>query len=170
MKLISKIIGFLYILSCSFANASASENTQDVLTPDQDPYFNYVFGVSPFLGILGLEYQSGHHSFGVGLPGHFSYRYYFEPFKDTKFVGAYLGRYSIDSYNDYEEGIFFRERESSFFGVGAGKRWQWPTGWNFSLSLAIEYFDDDFSNPSSSSTANKTGISLFPGINGGYKF
>src|SRR5688500_1345691 len=103
---------FFFLISTLFSTACLARDTiqnENILDPENDPHFNLIFGISPFDGILGLEYQNGGHSFGIGAPIHLSYRYYFDPYRDSKFWGIYVGSYTIDDYNEREDGILFRE-------------------------------------------------------------
>lgn len=159
-------IAFLFLISASPCCA------QDIwVAKDDGPrFFNISFGFSPFDGILGLEYQFGHHSVGAGAPGHFSYRYYFDPHEDSVFWGLYFGRYDVEENNERVGGIVFRDYETRFYGVGTGKRWQWPSGWNVTTSLALEYYEDEYSNPGALRTRTENGVFLVPGIAVGYRF
>jgi len=160
---------------CIFSTPCLAENeltaqTENILSPDNEPYFNFVFGFSPFDGILGLEYQKNNHSFGIGLPGRYSYRYYIKPYQDTKFWGVYLGGYSSDNINKTLDGNEFTKVKYAYVGAGLGYRWQWPSGWNVSASIALEYLDREYSNPDNPLIATREGLLLLPGINAGYKF
>jgi hypothetical protein len=164
MKFISKVL-FVFLIS---TGCSAEDGA--ILNPENDPHFNLMFGISPFDGILGFEYQNGNHSFGIGAPTHISYRYYFNPHQNSKFWGIYFGGYSLDDYNERVDGILFQELETKYIGVGMGKRWQWPTGFNVTAGLAIEFYDDEYSNPGALRTKTKSGAFPFPCIAAGYKF
>lgn len=173
MEFIKKANCLLLLTAPCFANGSAISETKNILSDEADPYYNLVFGISPFLGILGFEYQSGNNAYGIGFPGRLSYRYYFKPYQDTKFWGMYLGRYSLngtDNKSYSHEGINYSGVERTYIGAGLGYRWQWPSGWNTSLSIALEYSNDDYSNPATGQTENDTRIYPFPGLNVGYKF
>ena len=165
-------ITILALLLSPLAHAEESQNEADskILSPAEDPYFNLTFGISPFVGVLGFEYQNGHHSVGVGVPEVISYRYYFKPYQNTKFWGVYAGKHDFEESNERVEGVFFRDFEATFIGAGAGYRWQWPSGWNVSASLSMQYYDGEYSNPNSSLKAKETGLLIYPGINGGFKF
>ncbi|MGK0440909.1 MAG: hypothetical protein ACJA0N_000704 [Pseudohongiellaceae bacterium] len=152
-----------------FASAAVA-GEKHILSPEHDPHLNIVLGVSPFLGVLGIEYQHGNHAFGLGFPGRLAYRYFIDPYSDSVFLGGYLGRYSIDEYDEREKGILFEEKESSYYGVGAGYRWQWQAGWNVTTSLAIERYENEYSNQGAMSKLKETGTSLLVGLNVGYKF
>jgi len=161
----------LFIFSTpSFAESELTEQTENILSPDNEPYFNFVFGFSPFDGILGLEYQKKNHSFGIGLPGHLSYRNYANPYQDTKFWGIYLGSFSLSDTDKTIDNEKFTEVERSYFGVGIGYRWQWPSGWNVSASIAFEYNNAEYSNPDTLKTKTEKNVFPLPGINVGYKF
>ena len=164
----------LFLTTPCFANSSDITENVNILSDEVDPYFNIILGVSPFLGFLGFEYQSGNNAYGVGLPGHLSYRYYYKPYQDTKFWGMYLGSYSLDGSDNNKtyshEGINYSNVDHSYVGVGIGYRWQWSSGWNTSASIALEYSDEDYSNPATGQTATDTGVIPFPGLNIGYKF
>lgn len=145
---------------------------QDILVAREDGprFLNINFGISPFDGVLGLEYQYGHHSIGAGWPGHFSYRYYFEAYEDSVFWGLYFGRYDVEENNERVGGILFYDYETRFHGVGTGKRWLWPSGWNVTTSLALEYYEDEYSNPGALRILTRDGVFLFPGVAVGYRF
>lgn len=169
MNFISKML-FIFLASTACFAEEAVAKEENIPDPQADPYFNLTFGISPFDGIFGFEYQAGHHSFGIGVPEHLSYRYYFDPYGDSKFWGVYLGGYTIDDYNERVDGILFEKLETQYFGVGMGKRWQWPSGWNVTASVVIEHYEDEYSNPGALRTKIKNGAFPFPGIAVGYKF
>jgi hypothetical protein len=132
-------------------------------------FFNINFGISHFDGILGLEYQYGHHSVGAGAPGHFSYRYYYDLYDDSVFWGLYSGRYDVEDEKTVD-GVLFLDYERRFYGVGTGRRWQWPSGWNVTTSLVLEYYEKEYSSPSVLLRRTEDGVILLPGIAGGYRF
>ena len=174
MRHVNKASCLLVLTIPCFANSNSVTENESIISDEVDPYYNFIVGVSPFLGLLGFEYQSENNAYGIGLPGRISYRYYYEPYRDTKFWGMYLGRYSLDGTNNNKtyshEGVNYSNVDRSYLGAGIGYRWQWPSGWNTSVSIALEYSDDDYSNPATGQTAMDTGIMPFPGINVGYKF
>lgn len=164
---------YLTLLALCFSSlVSAQENQTEsnILNPEEDPHFNITFGISPFVGVLGFEYQNGNHAVGIGIPGVISYRHYLKPYQNTKFWGVYVGKHDIKEYNERVDGILFRDLETKFIGAGVGYRWQWPSGWNVSTSIAMQYVKDEYSNPNSSLKAEGKGLTLYPGINGGFKF
>lgn len=174
MKSIIRASCLLILTIPCFAKNNDSIDNESILNDEIDPYYNLVLGISPFLGVLGFEYQSKHNAYGIGLPDRLSYRYYYKPYQDTKFWGVYLGRYSLDGTDKNKtyshEGVNYSKVDRSYIGVGVGYRWQWPSGWNSSISLALQYSDDDYSSPETGQNANDTGIIPFPGLNIGYKF
>ena len=159
----------LFSTACLGQNADKS-NTDSILDTDSSSYFNAVFGISPFLGVLGIEYQHEEHAFGIGYPNRLSYRYYFKPYKDTLFAGTYLGGMNYNDVDEKHDGIRYDNLDTQYVGAGAGYRWQWSSGWNTSLSLALHYYDYDFSNPGTSQSDSEDGFFVFPGANVGYKF
>lgn len=174
MKVIFSVLSLWIVsMTCSAEDIKTAQPGNG-LSVENEPYFNVLFGLSPFSGLLGLEYQKGNDAFGFGLPGRVSYRYYFKPYEDTKFWGVYLGKYSLDggeSNKTYSfEGVNYSNVDRAYVGAGVGYRWQWPSGWNTSVSIAIEYSDDDYSNPATGQFATDSGLYPFPGINAGYKF
>ena len=170
MKLFYKFFLVLLSINLASANELTSQNHADEPTQIDKTYMNSLFGFSPFTGIIGLELINGHNSFGIGLPGHISYRYLFNKNTDTFFVGAFAGQNTYDDYNEREGGIKFKEKESEYIGVGFGKRWYWKSGWNFSLIAAIQRYDYTYSNPNSSLKVKEEGYEVMPGFIGGYKF
>jgi len=170
MKLLLSVCCLFIFSTPCFAENELTDQTENILSPDNEPYFNFVFGFSPLDGILGIEYQNKNHSFGAAIPGRYSYRYYDKPYQDTKFWGIYLGGYSDEDIDKTLEGVKFTEAKRSYFGAGMGYRWQWPSGWNVSASIALEHLDSEYSNPDSPLTATEKVFFLFPGINAGYKF
>lgn len=163
----------IFSVSC-FADTKLADETGEILSPENEPYYNLLVGVSPFTGILGFEYQQENHAIGLGLPDRITYRYYFKPYQDTKFWGVYLGGHSLNSSDTNKtyslHGVNYNEVERSYIGAGIGYRWQWPSAWNVNASIAIEYFDDKYSNAATLENDTDSGIFLFPGINIGYKF
>lgn len=139
-------------------------------TQTPGPYFNMMLGISPDMGILGVEVHKDHHAFGVGFPETLSYKYFSNPHGNSKFYSVYLGAYDIDEFDDYEDGVYYRNFESKYAGVGIGYRWQWQSGWNVTASIAMHYAEDEYSNPGSSVRKEETGFFPFPGIMAGFKF
>jgi len=168
-------VSCLFVMSTScFAQELDAVTTENILSNENDPYFNVTIGISPFTGVLGFEAQKKNHSVSIGLPDRISYRYYSNPYQDTKFWGLYLGGYSLsesDTNKKYSlNGVNYSDVERSYIGVGAGYRWQWPSGWNVSASIAIEYFDEKYSDATSTLSDTDSGLFPFPGINVGFKF
>lgn len=143
---------------------------EDTSSGSDSVYFNPIIGLSPFVGVIGFEIQKEHHSLGVGIPGNISYRYYFNPNKNTKFWGVYYGEFDVEDNDERVDGVFFRDFETAFVGMGIGYRWLWHSGWNVNASISIQYYDDEYSNPGSAMKATERGVMLFPGINAGYRF
>ena len=174
MKVIFSVLSLLIISMTCSAEDIKTAAPENYLSVENEPYFNVLFGLSPFSGILGFEYQERNNAYGIGLPGRISYRYYFKPYQDTKFWGVYLGKYSLDggeSNKTYSfKGVNYSNVDRTYIGAGVGYRWQWPSGWNTSVSIALEYSDDDYSNPATGQFAADSGVFPFPGINAGYKF
>ena len=170
MRFIFKLVSICLISTSCFGENIEQVSSESLLGSDSASYFNVVFGISPFLGVLGAEYQWEKHAFGIGYPNRLSYRYYVNPSQDTKFYGVYLGKMHYERQNETVDGILYRDLDTEYIGVGVGYRWQWPSGWNTSASFAIHYYDYEHTNPGSSQLATETGLFLFPGINVGYKF
>ena len=99
MKVIFSVLSLLIISMTCSAEDIKTAAPENYLSVENEPYFNVLFGLSPFSGILGFEYQERNNAYGIGLPGRISYRYYFKPYQDTKFWGVYLGKYSLDGGN-----------------------------------------------------------------------
>lgn len=170
MRFVLKFVCICLISTSCFGADVEQITSKSILNPDNNPNFNVVFGISPFLGVLGAEYQQKKHAFGIGYPKRLSYRYYVSPYQDTKFWGMYLGKMSYDDFDDTVDGILYQNLDTEYIGVGIGYRWQWLSGWNSSVSLALHYFDYEYSNPGSPQRETEKGFFAFPGINVGYKF
>ena len=159
------------LISTSCFGADIEQVTSDsILNSDNDPYINVVFGISPFLGVLGAEYQWEKHAFGIGYPNRLAYRYFVRPYQDTLFGGVYLGKMSYEDVDATVDDIQYQDLETKYIGVGAGYRWQWLSGWNASVSFAIHHYDYEYKNSGSSQRATEKGLFAFPGLNVGYKF
>jgi len=141
-----------------------------ILNPDDEPFYNALFGVSPFFGILGIEIQKGSHSVGFGFPLRIFYRYYSSPYSDSLFYGLYAGRSDQPDNNEKKlDGVIYEDAVTVDAGFGLGYRWQWLSGWNVSTSLSIHYMEEEYSNPGQPKE-KETSVILFPGLNAGYKF
>jgi len=164
----------LFLSASCFSDNKNINQIENILSEENEPFFNIIFGISPFSGLLGFEYQKGHNAFGFSPLKRISYRYYNNPYQDTKFWGIYLGSYSrnrIDTNEYYSlHGINYDKIKSSFVGAGIGYRWQWVSGWNTSVSIALEFAHNVYSNPGESQNAKENEIFPFPGLNAGYKF
>jgi len=174
MKFILITSHLLFFSTSCFAEIKSIDQIEDILNQENDPHFNIIFGISPFVGLLGFEYQKGHNAFGFSPLTRISYRYYYKPYQDTKFWGVYLGSYihnRIDTDEYYSlHGVDYDEVKSSFFGAGIGYRWQWASGWNTSTSIALEFAHNEYSNPGTSQSDDEFEAFPFPGVNVGYKF
>jgi len=159
----------LISISC-YADKETIKTTENTLTPNNESPFNVMFGLSPFIGVVGIEYQRNNHAFGIGLPERLSYRYYYNPKKDTMYLGTFLGKYDISDVNETVNGFRYSDVDTALFGVGTGYRWQWPSGWNVNASISLQYTDNEYSNSGSSEKATETLLTIFPGISIGYKF
>lgn len=165
---------FLVLVSSSALSEVVRQTSEDadILNPDDELFYNVSFGVSAFECMLGAEIQKGSHSLGLGVCGQVSYRYYSNPFGDSRLYGLYAGHSS--GYQQYEskkeiDGVIYEDKESMYAGFGAGYRWQWLSSWNVTTSLAIHYMDEEYSNPGQPKK-KETSVILFPGITAGYKF
>lgn len=170
MKFIFKLACVCLISTSCFGEGVERDINQSVLNPDNNSYLNVVFGISPFLGVLGAEYQWEKHAIGIGYPNRLSYRYYVSPYQDTKFWGTYFGKMRYDDIDEIVDGIQYQNLETQYIGVGVGYRWQWPSGWNTSASFSIHHYDYMYTNFGSSQQTTEKGYFPFPGINVGYKF
>lgn len=171
MKTILACTLALSINSLAYADEDKSSdvNKNKFSSPDKI-YINPTFGFSPDMGILGIEIQKGHHIIGVGIPGNVSYKWFSNPSGNSKFYSLYGGHYSLDSYNDEFDNIYYRNLKSSFFGAGIGYRWQWQSGWNISASVSLEHSNDEYSNPNSPYARKDISNFILPGVVAGYKF
>ena len=130
--------------------------------------FDARFGFSPYLGIIGLEIQKEHYALGLGLPGNLGFTYYDKPQSDSIFYSVGIGQFSDDEYNDTKDGVYYTDFESQFFSAGAGYRWYWPSGWNITASLSIQFSSDEYKN--SYQVLEEDVVILFPGLMAGYVF
>jgi len=130
------------------------------------------FGVSPFLGVLSVEYQKGHYGFGLGLPGHAAVSYYRRPGEDSAFYSASLAYVNFHNTDDYEDGFYYTDNKMRGLSVGGGYRWLWSSGWNVAASAALSYSKNTYSNDSyySYSYMKKQTLQLALGVAVGYAF
>ncbi len=166
---------YLLILSAScFAENQSNGQKVNISNPENEPVFNIELGMSPFAVLTGFEYQKGHNGFGYSPRKRFSYRYYYKPGQETKFWGVYLGsstRNRIDTNEYYSlNDVNYDKIKSSFFGAGIGYSWQWVSGWNTSVSIALEYTHNEYSISDTSQREDDYEVFPFPGVNVGYKF
>lgn len=166
--------GLLLLSATPTISAAESNNTAadtSILNPDDDPRLNINLGFSLQDGLISVEYQSGHHSVSFGPPVILAYRYYTDPYDDTKFYGAFAGNFGYTTTNTTYNGLAYQDMAMSYAGVLAGYRWQWASGWNVSLSIALTHIQFKYSNPAPAArTAKEQGIVPFPGLTAGYKF
>ena len=170
MKFIFKLVCICLISTPCFGENIEQVTSENSLNSDNNPYFNVVLGIAPFLGVLGAEYQWEKHAFGMGYPNRLSYRYYVNPYQNTLFGGMYLGKMSYDDIDETVDGVRYRNLETEYIGVGVGYRWQWSSGWNSSVSFAIHHWNYEYKNQGTSLQATEKGYFPFPGISVGYKF
>ena len=137
------ILIFLVLVSSSALSEKVKQTSEDVniLSPDDELFYNVSFGVSAFECMLGVEIQKGSHSIGLGGCGQVSYRYYSNPYSDSLLYGLYAGYHS--GYQRYDskkeiDGVIYEDKESMYAGFGVGYRWQWLSGWNVTTSLATK--------------------------------
>ena len=171
MKLL--LVSFFLLLVSGNALAEEDKKISEegyILNPEDEPFYNGLFGVSPFFGILGIEIQKGSHSAGFGFPMRLFYRYYLNAYNDSLFYGLYAGR-SRQPYNIEKklDGVIYEDAETVDAGFGGGYRWQWSPSWNVSASLSIHFMHEEYSNPGQPKK-KESSVILFPGINAGYRF
>ena len=119
-----------------------------IVNPEDEPFYNVLFGVSPFFGILGIEIQKGSHSVGFGFPVRLFYRYYGNLYGDSLLYGLYAGcSKQPDNIEKKIDGVKYKDAETVDTGFGVGYRWQWSSGWNVTTSLSIHYMVEEYSNP-----------------------
>ncbi len=163
---------FLVLISSSVLSEEARQTSEDsnILSPNDEPFYNVSFGASSFDAMLGIELQKGNHSVGLGLPFRLSYRYYCDPYGDSLFYGLYAGRHEQpDQYEKKLDGVIYENAETVDAGFGTGYRWQWPSSWNVTASFSIHFMSEEYSNPGQPKKKDSSVI-FFPGINVGYKF
>lgn len=170
LKCLVAVLVFFLSVSVVSADSENFKSSAHILNPAEDPHLNVILGISPFVGIVGIEAQKKEHALAIGIPARIAYRYFPNPYGDTKFFGGYLGRYSIDDYDKGFEGVRYKEFETTYVGLGVGYRWQWKNGWNLNLSIALEYAKREYGNPGMFQSATEKIVYPFPGINVGYKF
>lgn len=161
MRFIFKLLCICLLSTSCFGEDVEQITNEPIFNSDSNPYFNVVLGISPFLGVLGAEYQRQNHAFGIGFPKRLSYRYYVNPYQDTKFLGVCLGMMSYQDWNEMVDGIRYQDLETEYIGVGVGYRWQWSSAWNASVCLAIHYYDYEYKNPGSSLQSSENGFFFF---------
>jgi len=161
----------IFISGYAFSEESIKTSVEELtLSPDDEPFYNVLFGVSPFDGMLGIEVQKGSHSIGFGFPGQVSYRYYSQPYSNSPFYGLYAGLFKEQGDGGKKfEGEVYENAEGFNAGAGAGYRWQWSSGWNITACLSIFYMDKEYSS-SGEPEKHDTLVTLFPGVNVGFKF
>jgi len=169
------LVSLLLIFGSSNAYSEEVEKRSNIDKPvNSDNELSYIIsgGVSAFECMVGVEVKKGSHSVGLGICGQLSYRYYSNPYDDSYLYGLYTGYSSgYQRYEDKKEidGVIYEDKKSIFAGVGIGYRWQRPTGWNTTLSIAIHYMEDEYSNVGQPKE-KETSVILFPGITVGYQF
>lgn len=167
------LVPLLLIFASGNAFPEEIEKTSEegyIVNPEEEPFYNVLFGVSPFFGILGIEIQKGSHGVGFGFPVRLFYRYYRNPYGDSLFCGLYAGRSEQpDNIEKKLDGVIYKDAETVDAGFGVGYRWQWSSGWNVTTSFSIHYMDEEYSNPGQPKK-KETSVIPFPGINAGYKF
>ena len=180
-----RLLPVLALLACGNLNAELDSSSNMSASSDQpklaldkakEPFFNLKFGISPFDGILGAGIQKGHYSLSVGMPGRIAVKYFFNPYDDSKFFGAYFGNYSSDVEDGdgnpgikFHDGFPYEEFEASYYGIGMGYRWQWANGWEVTASVALDRYKHEYIF-NQVVTDSERGWILFPGITGGYTF
>jgi len=166
------LIPLLLIFTSGNVFPEEIENTSEegyIVNPEDEPFYNVMLGVSPFFGILGLEFQKGSHSVGFGFPVRLFYRYYSNPYGDSLFCGLYAGRSKAPDNEKEIDGVTYKGAETVDTGFGVGYRWQWASGWNVTTSFSIHYMVEEYSDPGQPKK-KETSVIPFPGINVGYKF
>lgn len=171
MKFLLASLLLVFASSNAFSEEAGKTSKEGyILSPEDEPFYNVLIGISPYDGILGIERQKGSHSVGVGFPERVSYRYYRNPYGDSLFYGLYAGRFKeLGNNGKTFKGVRYRDADGMDAGVGAGYRWQWPSGWNVTAIFSIHYMDKEYSNPGQSKE-NETLVILFPGVAIGFKF
>lgn len=169
MKFIFNLL-IIYLFSAACFGEGTEQSVNNDINSENSTHYNLILGLSPFLGVIGAEYQFEGHAIGIGYPKRISYRYFISPKKNSKYWGAYLGGMSYDDINETVDGVQYQELESEYIGIGIGYRWRWQSGWNANLSLALHYYDYVFTNPGLTQKGYKNGLFIFPGGHAGYEF
>ena len=173
MKFLLVSLLLVFISSNVFSEEIEKQSEKvNTINLDDELFYNVSFGVSAFECMLGVEIQKGSHSIGLGGCRQVSYRYYSNPYGDSLLYGIYAGyRSGYQQYDTKKEidGVIYEDKESIYSGLGIGYRWQWLSGWNVTTSLAINYMNNEYSNPGQPKK-KETSVILFPGITAGYKF
>ncbi len=137
-------------------------------TEETERKYNPALGTSPFTGFLGLEVQQGSWAVGFGFPAALSVKHYQYPDQDSIFIAAFWNRFSNNDFDDYEDGVYFKEYERRVYGVGAGYRWLWDRGWNISTGLALGEQEEVYDGPVA--RMDKDATALILDLTVGYQF
>ncbi|WGL16027.1 hypothetical protein PVT68_14775 [Microbulbifer bruguierae] len=158
---------FAIFLVAVCINAIAQESHDEDKKNNKIEY-NVKFGSSPFTGILGLEIQKNKWAIGFGTPLSVSLKRYFREDENSPYLGVYLYDRTQDDFDDYEEGIYFQERQRKSYGIGGGYQWLWKSGWNLSLGGSVGDVKETYSRGSMEMT--KREYDLYLDLNVGFKF
>lgn len=163
-----KHLFWLLFLLSGFCLAD-QESVEDKSILDMSQYeFTPKFGVSPFVGVLGVEARFDHFALGLGIPTSLSLKYYVNADDDSWYIGVFNQRYTDSEFDDFEEGIFFNEYERRFYGIGFGYFWIWPSSWSLSLGLGIGPHEETYKISNQQLVKESDFVSLE--LNVGYTF
>ena len=162
------VVLLLGVSNVSLAERASKEELEKSIFDAGSYEFTPKLGVSPFVGVLGLEAKYKKIALSIGFPTTVSVKYYQNPDDDSWYVGAFNSSFKNSEFDDYEDGIYFDEYERKFYGVGFGYMWLWQSQWNLSLGLGYGPSERKYKNSRILMVKETEYISLE--LNVGYRF
>lgn len=165
-----KLAPFLAITLFTSVSLASTEHRVNHPVQHSSPstaQFDISVGLSPYSGVVGLEYQIDHYAVGFGMLGSLNLKRYTNPNTHGSFIGVGVGRYKFNV--DFLKGNdYYDEYTSAFMVFGGGYRWLWESGVNLEASLSVISANEKYHKGYYEGSNNVT--LLYPGISLGYAF
>jgi len=160
-----RIVGLAIVLSLFLSFGSAFAANSSRMNPRWSGGAHV--GISPYVGLIGLELQQDNFGLTLGWPASIGVRYYFDPSGTQWFLGTHILHYDIER-DRTKDGVRYTEQKGTLVGMGVGYKLRVKTHWDFTLSFSLAYQNETLRNPTQSRTEEKV-LSL-PGLTVGYAF
>jgi len=141
----SNRIFIAFIIVLLFAAQALAEETPEVQTPEEKPPVASEWragphiGLSPFIGVIGVEIQKSNYAVTLGYPASIGLKYYPDERGYRWCYGLHAMHFNVNE-REYIDYVPYNESTETVAGAGFGYRWRWWDHLDLTLSLSAVYW------------------------------